>query len=353
MAKDYYQLLGISKNASKEDIKKAFRKLAHQYHPDKQGGDEDKFKEVSEAYSILSDDKKRAEYDSYGHTFGGGKTQEGGFDFSGFQGAGFEDLDLGSIFGEFGDLFGGAGRPRQKRGRDISIDLEIPFRDSVFGIERKILIAKLSVCQTCHGSGAKEGTELITCKICNGNGKVRETRNSIFGTFTNVRVCGACSGTGKTPKEKCSTCRGAGVMRREEEITVTIPPGLDNGEVIRLGGMGEAAQGGVSGDLYIKVHVLPHPLFHKEGANLVMPLSVKLSDALLGAEYPVHTFDGTITVKIPNGISFGEVLRVRGKGVPVERGKRGDLLIKLNIQLPNKISKKSEKLLEELRKEGI
>ena len=353
MAKDYYNILGVERGASKEDIKKAFRKLAHQYHPDKQGGDEDRFKEVSEAYSVLSDDKKRAEYDSYGHTFGGGSAPGGGFDFSGFQGAGFEDVDLGSIFGEFGDLFGGASRPRQKRGRDISIDLEISFRDSVFGIERKVLIAKLSACQTCQGSGAKEGTERITCKTCNGNGKVRETRNSIFGTFTNVRPCNACGGTGKIPKEKCGTCRGAGVMRREEEITITIPPGLDNGEVIRLGGMGEAVQGGVSGDLYAKVHVLSHPLFHKEGANLVMPLGVKLSDALLGAEYPINTFDGPITVKIPTNISFGEVLRVRGKGVPLERGRRGDLLIKLNIQLPNKVSKKAEKLIEELRKEGI
>ncbi|HEY4517267.1 MAG TPA: molecular chaperone DnaJ [Candidatus Paceibacterota bacterium] len=356
MAKDYYQVLGIARGATKDDIKKAFRKLAHQYHPDKQGGDEAKFKEVSEAYSILSDEKKRAEYDSYGHVFGGGQgTQGGGFDFSGFNAAGFEDLDLGSIFGEFGDLFGtqGGGRARQKRGRDISIDLEIPFREAIFGIERKILLAKLGECQVCKGTGAKEKTEFITCSTCNGNGKIRETRNSIFGTFTNVRLCTVCNGTGKIPKEKCQTCRGAGVLRREEEITVTIPPGLDNGEVIRLGGMGEAVQGGASGDLYIKVHVLSHHVFQKEGSNLVMPLQIKLSDALLGMEYPVDTFDGTITVKIPSGVSFGEVLRVRGKGVPIDRGRRGDLLIKIIIQLPNKLSKKAKELLEGLREEGI
>ena len=353
MAKDYYNILGVERNASKEDIKKAFRKLAHQYHPDKQGGDEERFKEASEAYSVLSDDKKRAEYDSYGHTFGGGGAPGGGFDFSGFQGAGFEDIDLGSIFGEFGDLFGGAGRSRQKRGRDISIDLEIPFRDSIFGVERKILIAKLSQCQTCRGSGAKEGTEFITCKTCNGNGKIRETRASVFGTFANVRACNACGGTGKIPREKCGTCRGQAVVRREEEITVQIPSGLDDGEMIRLGGMGEAVAGGASGDLYVKVHVLPHPVFRKEGANLVMTLDVKLSDALLGGDYPVKTFDGDITVKIPSGISFGEVLRVRGKGVPLERGRRGDLLIRLAIKLPNKLSKRARDMLENLRTEGI
>ncbi len=353
MAKDYYSILGIEKSASKDDVKKAFRKLAHQYHPDKQGGDEAKFKEASEAYSVLSDDKKRAEYDSYGRVFGGGGGGPAGFDFSGFEGGvHFEDLDLGSIFGEFGDLFSG-GRARARRGRDISIDLEIPFRDAIFGVERKVLISKVSTCESCKGSGAKAGTNLITCATCNGNGKIRETRNSMLGTFTNVRVCAVCNGTGKIPQEKCSTCRGHGVLRREEEITVTIPPGLDDGEVIRLGGVGEAIQGGAAGDLYIKVHVLPHPVFRKEGPNLVMVLGVKLTDALLGVEYKVATFDGDITVKIPSGVSFGEILRVRGKGVPIERGKRGDLLIKLNIKLPSKVSRSARKLLEELRNEGI
>jgi len=173
MAKDYYQILGIERGASKDDIKKAFRKLAHQYHPDKQGGNESKFKEVSEAYSILSDDKKRAEYDSYGRVFGGGGGA-GGFDFTGFEGMNFEDLDLGSIFGDFGDIFA-RGRERQKRGRDISINIEVPFRDAIFGVERKILLSKLSTCDTCKGTGAKTGTEMITCTTCNGNGKIRET----------------------------------------------------------------------------------------------------------------------------------------------------------------------------------
>src|SRR3989344_8608709 len=347
MAKDYYQILGIERGASKDDIKKAFRKLAHQYHPDKQGGNESKFKEVSEAYSILSDDKKRAEYDSYGRVFGGGGGA-GGFDFTGFEGMNFEDLDLGSIFGDFGDIFA-RGRERQKRGRDISINIEVPFRDAIFGVERKILLSKLSTCDTCKGTGAKTGTEMITCTTCNGNGKIRETRTSIFGTFTNVRACGVCSGRGKTPAEKCSSCRGHGIYRREEEVSVVIPPGLDDGEVIRLGGAGEASAGGASGDLYIKVHVLPHPLFRKEGANLVMPLNIKLSDALLGVDYTINTFDGDVVVKIPAGISFGELLRIRGKGVPIERNKRGDLLIKINIKLPSKISRTAKKFIEQLR----
>lgn len=351
-AKDYYSILGVGRGANKEDIKKAFRKLAHQYHPDKQGGNEAKFKEVSEAYSVLSDDKRRAEYDSYGRVFGDTGPGGAGFDFSGFEGTGFENFDFGSVFGDLGDLFGG-GRPRQRRGRDISLDLEIQFRDAVFGAERKLLIGKLSACEQCGGSGAKAGTELITCKTCNGNGKIRETRNTVFGAFAHVRACDVCLGTGKVPKERCGSCRGLGVLRREEEITVAIPPGLDDGEVIRLGGMGEAAPGGVSGDLYIKVHVHAHPVFRKEGANLAMNLTVKLSDALLGAEYPVKTFDGDLTVKIPPGVGFGEVLRVRGKGVPLERGRRGDLLIHLAITLPRKLSRRAEELIEKLRDEGV
>ncbi len=355
MAKDYYHILGLQRNASKEDVKRAFRKLAHQFHPDKQGGNEAKFKEVSEAYSILSDEKKRAEYDSYGHVFGGGSqgADARGFDFSGFQGAaGFEEFDLGNIFGGFNDIFGG-NRAEVSRGRDISIDLEISFRDAVFGSERNILIAKLSTCLACTGTGAQKGSTMETCTTCNGNGKVRETRNSILGTFTNVRTCSVCNGFGKIPKEKCSSCRGLGVLRREEEISVTIPPGLDEGEVIRLGGMGEAIAGGTAGDLYVKVHVIQDPVFRKEGSNLVMPLDIKLTDALIGAEYPLMTFDGKITVKIPSGVSFGEVLRIRGKGVPMGHGRRGDLLIKLIIKLPNKLSRHAKKLLEDLRGEGI
>jgi len=362
MSKNYYEILGIEKSASKEDIKKAFRKLAHKFHPDKKGGDESKFKEINEAYSILSDDKKRAEYDSYGRVFDGGAgfgAGAGGFDFSGFaqnfqgQTEGFSgDFDLGDIFGEF---FGGnRGRAKTKRGRDISIDIEIPFEDSIFGTERKVLITKLAQCTTCKGSGAKEGSKLVMCTACNGNGKVHDTRQSVFGTFTTVRGCDLCVGTGKVPEEKCSACRGSKVHKKQEEITVRIPAGIRVGEMIRLSGAGEAVPDGVAGDLYVQVHVKPHKIFRREGDNLYMTLDVKLSDALLGEEFSVKTLEGkTINLRIPKGIAPGEILRVKDKGVPVGDKRRGDLMIHVNIKMPSKLSRKAEALIKDLRKEGI
>jgi molecular chaperone DnaJ len=354
MEKDYYKVLGVSKGASKEDIKKAFHKLAHKYHPDKAGGDEARFKEASEAYSVLSDDKKRAEYDSYGRVFSGGGAPGGqgfgGFDFSGFQGAaGFEDFDLGDIFGEF---FGG-GRKRTLRGRDISIDLELTFKEAVFGIERRVLLTKMSACDECKGTGAEKGTEMETCTACNGNGKVHESRSSMFGQFTSVRECAVCRGTGKVPKIKCKVCKGAGILKKQEEVVIRVPSGINNGEMIRLSGAGEAIAGGVPGDLYIKIHVHPDTLFTKEGNNLVTTLNVKLTDALLGADYSLLTLDGdTIQVKVPQGVAFGEILRVKGKGVP-EGGRRGDLLVKIHIDIPKKLSGSAKKAIEDLKNEGV
>lgn len=366
MAKNYYETLGVNKSSSPEEIKKAFRKLAHEYHPDKKGGNEAKFKEVNEAYSVLSDDKKRAEYDTYGQTFAGGAGPSqgagqgfGGFDFSGFGGqeGGFDfsqngfEFDLGDIFGDF---FGGAGgRTKVKRGRDISIDVELSFSEAVFGTERKILLNKTSTCTECKGSGAKPGTEMHTCKACNGKGKIHETKRSFLGNISSVRTCAECHGAGKVPKDRCSVCHGAGVHKKEHEVSVAIPAGIDDGEMIRLTGMGESVQGGTSGDLYIKVHVKRHPVFKKEGVDLTTDLSLKLSSALLGEEYSLQTLDGEIKVKIPEGVSHGEVLRVKGKGVPFEKGRRGDLLIRLQIKLPTKLSKEGRKIVEELRKEGI
>lgn len=358
MAKNYYEILGVPKNASKDDIKKAFRKLAHKYHPDIKGGDETKFKEVNEAYGVLSDDKKRAEYDTYGRVFNGAGGQQGGqgfggFDFSGFTNGGqgfegFEGFDLGDIFG---DIFGG-GRSRTKRGRDISIDIEISFQESIFGVERVVLLNKTSVCSTCAGSGADKGSEMVTCSVCNGKGKIHEVKKSFLGSFAAVRVCDVCHGKGKVPKKRCPDCGGLGINKKEQEIKINIPSGIDDGEMIRLSGAGEAITGGSSGDLYVKIHVKPHSVFKKEGADLVMTLNIKLSDALLGAEYKINTLDGEIKVKIPEMVSFGEILRVRGKGVPVGK-KRGDLLIKIHIELPNKLSKEAKKIVDDLRKEGI
>ncbi|HUY62171.1 MAG TPA: molecular chaperone DnaJ [Candidatus Paceibacterota bacterium] len=359
MAKDYYAVLGVDKKASKDDIKKAFRKLAHKYHPDKGGTDETRFKEITEAYAILSDEKKRREYDAYGQAFSGGAgpgtggNPFAGFDFSQFQqdfGGGTE-FDFGDLFG---DIFGGrASRSRMPRGRDISIDLEVSFKDAVFGTKRHVLIAKVSRCDVCGGNGAKPGTPLDTCTVCNGSGRVHEVRNSILGQFTSTRTCATCDGTGKIPKEKCAACKGHGVLRKEEDIQITIPAGIENGEMIRLPQQGEAVKAGVAGDLYVKVHVKPHPVFRREGTNLVMDLPVKLTDALLGTTVPIEILEGkTLEVEVPPMKRSEELLRVRGKGIPQD-GARGDLIIHLETALPQKLSGKARKAIEDLKDEGL
>ncbi len=357
--RDYYEVLGVARGATKDEIKKAFHKLAHKFHPDKSSGDSDKFKEVSEAYSILGDDKKRAEYDSYGRVFGGGGAPGGsagfggaGFDFSQFQDA-FQQggFDMGDIFSEFFASQGGATRTR--RGRDISIDLEISFKESVFGTKRTVLLAKTAVCDACQGSGATMGTDMVTCDHCNGAGKVHESQNSFFGTITMVQPCRKCRGQGKIPKEKCTVCRGEGVYKKQEEIEIAVPAGIDGGEMMRLQGQGEAVSGGLSGDLYVKIHVSPDARFKKDGPNLVTELSIKLSDALLGASYKIATLEGEEPLDIPAGVTHGETLKIKGKGVPVARGKRGDLFVKVRIQLPQKLSRSARTLVEKLREDGI
>lgn len=362
MAKNYYDILGIDKKATKDDVKKAFRKLAQKHHPDK-GGDEAKFKEITEAYSILADEKRRREYDSYGQTFAGGAGPQGnpfggagGFDFSGFQnGQGGVEFDLSDLFGEFGDIFGGArgGGRRVRRGRDISIDVEISFKDSVLGVKRSVLITKVGTCEVCSGSGAKPGTEMETCSTCSGAGRIHETRNSPLGAFTSVRACPACEGAGKVPKEKCKNCTGHGILRKEEEINLDIPKGIDNGEMIRMPGRGEAVKGGVAGDLYVKVHVKPHNTFRKEGVNIVMQMPIKLTDALLGTTVSITTIDDkNLDVKVPPMSATEETLRLRGKGVQFDEG-AGDLLIHVTTTMPKKLSTKAKKAIEELKGEGL
>ena len=365
MNKDYYNILGVEKNASKDEIKKAFYKLAQKHHPDKKGGDEKKFKEANEAYQTLSDDGKRAKYDQYGPGFenmqgGGYQGQQGGFnggfggfDFSGFQGGGNADFDLNDIFSDFFGGGMGGGRQQARRGRDISTEIQISFKDSIFGINRKILITKTSNCATCGGKGAKSGTKMEKCKTCNGQGKVHEAKRTILGTISSTKICESCLGAGEVPKEVCEKCHGKGVLRMEEEIALNIPAGIRDGEMVRMSGMGEAISKGTPGDLYIKINVSNHPVFKREGHDLVMNLNIKLSDALLGMEYPIETLDGNIKVKIPEGVSINEILRVREKGVPMSKTKRGDLLIKLHIKMPTKLSRKSKELIEKLKEEGI
>jgi molecular chaperone DnaJ len=284
-----------------------------------------------------------------GGGFGGGFE---GFDFSQFtQGNanGFE-FDFGDIFG---DVFGGGGRRQSKRGRDISIDIEVSFEDSVFGVERTVLLNKVSKCDTCSGTGGEKGSEQVTCTKCNGKGNIREVKRTFFGQFESQTTCETCHGSGKVPKNKCSTCHGEGVLKRETEIKVKIPAGIESGEMIRLSGAGEAMASGQAGDLYIKIYVKKHAFFRKENADLVMDLPVKLSSALLGGESVIKTLDGDITLKIPEGLKHGEILRIKGKGVALDRGQRGDILVKTSIIMPNKLSRDVRKTIEELRNEGL
>ncbi len=354
--KDYYQILGLQKGASKDEVKKAFRKLAAQHHPDKKTGNEEKYKEITEAYAVLGDDKKKAEYDSYGHAFNGSGGPSGGFggfnwsDFAsqgGFNGQGFE-FDISDIFENFG--FGGGAK--QSRGRDISIEINLNFKEAIFGSTRKVLITKNSLCSECKGTGGKPNAGTTTCTACSGNGKVRETRQSIMGSFTTVRECNVCNGRGQVPKERCAHCAGAGIRRGQEEIEIKVPAGIENGEVIRMTGRGEAMPNGQPGDLYVKIYVEPHKTIKREGNTLYTNLPIKLTDALLGGSYKIETLDGVMELKVPAGISHNELLRIKEKGVPTERG-RGDFMVRINIEIPKKISKKAEKLIQELREEGI
>ena len=360
--KDYYNLLGVDKNASKEDIKKAFYKLAAKYHPDKKGGDEAKFKEINEAYQTLSDEKKRKEYDTYGQTFNG-QGPQGGAGFGGF-GDGFDPSDFANMqfdFGDLGDIFGdmfgggfGGGRA-QKRGRDISLEIDVPFTEAVFGTERNVLLSKVNTCKTCTGTGAKIGTKQKTCSTCNGQGKVHDIKKTFMGNFQTVRTCDLCRGIGKVPEEKCHDCRGNGVVNSREEVNIAIPAGISNGEMIRMSQMGEAITGGTTGDLYVKINVIPHKTWKREGNDLTVTHNIKLTDALLGVRHTIDGLDGSIELDIASGASTGEVLRVRGRGVPHvhEKGKRGDVLVKLHIIMPKKLSKKAMTLIEGLQEEGL
>lgn len=353
--KDYYSLLGVNKNATKDDIKKAFYKLASKYHPDKKGGDEAKFKEINEAYQTLSDDKKRKEYDTYGQTFNG----QGSYGPSGF-GGGFNQSDFADMqfdFGDLGDIFGDmfGGGHRQKRGRDISLEIDVTFSESIFGTERNVLLSKVNTCKTCSGSGAKIGAKMKTCSTCNGQGKVHDIKKTFMGNFQTVRTCDHCRGTGKIPEEKCHDCKGNGVVNSREEVHIIVPAGISNGEMMRMSQMGEAVAGGVTGDLYIKINVQSHKVWKREGNDLVIIHEIKLTDALLGVKHVIDGLDGKIEVDIPSGAQAGEILRVRGRGVPHvhEKNKRGDVLVKLHINMPKKLSKKAMSYIEGLQSEGL
>ena len=357
MSKDYYEILGVSKNALREEIKRAYRKLAHQHHPDKRGGDEKKFKEINEAYQILGDDTKRSQYDQFGRTFSsqGGPGQQGwSGDFSDFA-QGFEGMGFGDIFEDLFAGFGGGGHKRRaRRGSDIAINLEVPFAESVFGGKRSVIIEKRSACENCGGSGAEKNSSIKKCGTCQGTGTVRETRRSIYGSFSSLAECSICNGRGEAPEKACHMCRGVGITRKQETIHIEIPSGIRDGEAIKLTGLGEAMSGGSSGDLYVKIKVHPHPVFQREGHDLLMELHISISKMLLGGEETIETLDGKVEIKIPELSKSGDFLRLRGKGVPSGRGhSRGDLLVRLLPKLPKKLSTSAKKLLSDLEREGL
>lgn len=360
MADNYYDILGVSKTASADEIKKAYRKLAHQYHPDKGKGNEEKFKQVNEAYQVLSNTEKRSQYDQYGQTFeqaqrngggfGGQGNPFGGFDFSGGFGQGVE-FDLGDIFG---DLFGGGRQQASHRakGIDLEMPLTIKFEEAVFGISKEVTLEKKDKCTTCKGSGAEPGTKVVTCPVCHGQGHIRTQRRTIFGNIASTTTCERCEGYGKLPETPCHTCKGSGVTRQEKTLEIKVPAGIADGQRIRITGEGEVGyRDSNAGDLYIVIRVQPNKEFIRDGNNLHKDLPVSFTQAALGAKIVVATLDGDIEVKIPSGTQSGKVLRVANKGVPyINSGKRGDLLLTVRVLVPQKLSKKEAELLKDLAK---
>ena len=361
MAKDYYKLLGIARNANKDEIKKAYRELAHKYHPDK-GGDAERFKEINEAYTVLSNDEKRAQYDQFGQTFEGGGAQQGGFQWPG----GFRmDFGAGGTAGgdfDFSDVFedlftaGGGSRTksRERRGKDIRIDAEIPFEESILGVKKEIELYKLSRCNTCGGTGAEKGSKMTACPTCVGKGNIQKTQRTFLGSFTQVSTCPECLGVGKRPEKQCAQCRGKGIEQREELLEIFIPKGIRDGEILKMSGKGEASlAAGAPGDLYIHIHVAVHNIFRRQGDDIIMQLPIKLSQAIGGTSIDIAAIDGGIKLKIPEGTQAGDILSVRGKGAYLSSGYgRGNLLIEIKVELPKKSSKRMREIVQELSKEG-
>jgi len=363
MANDYYETLGVGKGASDDEIKKAYRKLAHKYHPDKSGGDEKKFKEINEAYQVLSDKTKRSQYDQFGQTFSGaqGGPGAGGFDFSGFDFGNFSqqsginfDFGGGGGFDDiFSSIFGGRqGRTRRKRGQDIQVDVEIDFLDMVNGTEREIHLRKRNLCEQCKGTGGEPGAEVKTCPTCKGTGQVQKTTRSFLGNFSQVSVCPECQGEGKVYSKKCAKCGGEGRVRTDEAIKISIPAGIADGSTLSLRGAGDAGEkGSEPGDLYINVHVRPHPKFNRSGQDILSTEHIPFSVAALGGEKEIETVSGKITLKIPSGTQSGEVFRIKDKGISEISGRgRGHQLVKIIVDVPKKLSREQKRLIEELGK---
>ena len=343
--RDYYEVLGVSRDVNEADLKKAYRRLAMKYHPDrntedKDNASEEKFKEVKEAHDVLSDAQKRAAYDQYGHA-GVDPSAAGGAGFGG--GANFND-----IFGDvFGDIFGGGARSRSRayRGSDLRYNMELSLEEAVAGTTVKIKIPTLVACKTCHGSGAKKGSQASTCTTCGGTGQVRIQQ----GFFSVQQTCPHCHGAGKVIKDPCHDCHGQGRVEERKTLSVKVPPGVDNGDRIRLSGEGEAGEnGGPAGDLYVQIHVKPHPIFERDGSSLLCQVPISVATAALGGELEVPTLNGRVMLKIPSETQTGKLFRIKGKGVaPVRGGGTGDLICKVIVETPVKLTSKQKELLRE------
>lgn len=346
--RDFYEVLGVSRDASERDIKKAYKRLAMKFHPDRNQGDEsaaDKFKEVKEAYEVLTDAQKRAAYDQYGHA----AFEQGGG--AGFGGGGFGGgADFGDIFGDvFGDIFGGGrrggGQARAQRGSDLRYNMELTLEEAVRGVSREIEVSTLAHCDVCNGSGAKKGTSADTCPTCHGHGQVQMRQ----GFFAVQQTCPTCHGNGKIIKDPCDSCHGQGRKQKKKTLDVKIPAGVDTGDRIRLSGEGEAGEmGAPAGDLYVQVHVKAHHIFERDGNNLYCEVPVSFSMAALGGEVEVPTLDGRVNLKVPEETQTGRMFRMRGKGVKgVRGGAIGDLIVKLVVETPVKLSARQKELLRE------
>ena len=348
--RDYYEILGLSKGASEDEIKKAFRKKAMEYHPDKNPGDkaaEEKFKEVNEAYSILSDAEKKEKYDRFGHA---GVDPNAGFGDGGFSGAGFEDI-FGDVFSSFfGGGFGGRKRNGPRKGNDIHIHVNLTFEEAAFGTKKKIKLNRQENCSTCNGTGAKPGTSKKTCPVCNGTGQVTSTANTPFGAFSQTSACSNCHGTGEVIDTPCDSCHGTGKVKKNAEISVDIPAGVDNDSAISIAGQGEAGfNGGPNGDLFISVTVAPHKVFKRKNNDLWLDIPITFTQASLGDEIIVPTLNEKISYKIPPGTQPETVFRIKGKGIKYLKTNRyGDLYVKVILEIPRNLNSAQKDKIKEL-----
>jgi molecular chaperone DnaJ len=361
---DYYKILGVSHNATPSEIKKAYYKLAHKYHPDK-GGDEKKFKEVNEAYQVLSNKEKRSQYDRFGQVFEGGRGFEPGFDFhwAWRSGSPKPGMDFGFDFEDLGDImeelfgFGSPGvRKDFKKGRDIKVDIEISLEDCLKEKKKEIILQKQVVCPRCQGKGAEPGTKIKECFSCRGTGRVQQIKKTFFGSYTKYVVCPECKGEGNKPEKPCNVCQGEGRVIGKEKIEIHLPAGIDSNQVIKLTGKGNAGRrGGKAGDLFVRILIKPHPFFERRGDDLYLQSTISFSQAALGDNLEVPTLEGKkILLKVPQGAESGKLLRISGKGIPRFRGRgRGNLYVKLRVKTPKKLTKKQKELLEKLKEEGI